>query len=117
MSYSSDTEFLRGEETCAFVYLNRIMFSPKYFKDESLFLKAFIHEINEIEVSMLLKSHGFSDLANIVLIWNEDLANLLESKHSDNDYDFDFDTFLVTHLLSPYGYRCLIGIEENELEW
>jgi len=115
MSYTSDTKFQRGKETCAYVFPNLIKFSPKYLKDgevASLFLKGFIHEINEIEVSMLLKSHGFSDLIHITL--DKEAFQLLES---NNLSDFFIYSLLVSHLLSPYGYGCLIGIKENTLEW
>jgi len=112
MSYTSDTKFQRGKETCAYVLPNLIKFSPKYLKDDSLFLKGFIHEINEIEVSMLLRSHGFSDLINITL--DKKGFQLLES---NNLSDFFIYSLLVSHLLSPYGYGCLIGIKENPLEW
>jgi len=115
MSYTSDTKFQCGKETCAYIFLNLIKFSPKFLKDDSLLLKGFIHEINELEVSMLLRSYGFSDLANIVLYRHTKASrSLLESKPSN---DYTFDIHLVSHLLSPYGYCCLIGIKENTLEW
>jgi len=113
MGFTSDTKFLYGRETCAFLRTNKIMFDDRFLKDGkagALFLKAFIHEINEIEVSKLLISHGFSDL--VALSLGREAIELLES---NNIIDFSYQ--LVSHLLSPYGYKCLIGIKENALEW
>lgn len=72
----------------------------------------YIHEINEAELSQLLcREFGIASNNWVIELNSVKWHTLLESKTSYRP------RHSVTHLMSPYGYNCLIGKNENPLEW
>jgi len=76
-------------------------------------LGVIIHELSEIEINYVLLTK-FITMPYRFVDLTKKLVSTLESVHSVSLGDF----ISVAHLASPYGWNCLIGLEENDnLEW
>jgi len=73
-------------------------------------LGSIVHEINELEVSMLLKEIGGMILGESTIELTDEIKELLEYKEKLN-----YIKGSLSHLISPYGDNCLIGWKK--LKW
>lgn len=113
MGVSSKTRFYLGYKSYADINvitkIGHIVISKKDIKD----LSCYIHEINEIETSVILEKIK-KGCGNKMINVKKKYFKLLESRKR---LRLNTKQSYVSHLISPYGFNCLIGCRENLLEW